>query len=161
MSLSEYNQSSQLTTNARAQGRKLTLKVVRNLDTDRSDWMSDVVIKTTLLGPHDTLRIRWTPVDLVYQPKVTDGIKKQINPSSTLKGKTSFSSSKMREDAGVDPDKTYPPHTATKPRASESISGKIKNIEADSSENKYGPGDNHSAYHRCQRLLTSNNPSRL
>ena len=36
---------------------KLTLRVVRNLDTDRSDWMSDVVIKSSLLGPHDTLRV--------------------------------------------------------------------------------------------------------
>ena len=90
MSLSQYNLSSQLSTNAKAQGRKLTLKVVRNLDTDRSDWMSDVVIKSSLLGPHGTLRVRWIPVDLGYQLKVTGDIKKQINPSSTLKGKTTW-----------------------------------------------------------------------
>ena len=46
MSLSQYNQSSQLTTNAKAQGRKLALKVVFNLETGRSDWVPDVVIKS-------------------------------------------------------------------------------------------------------------------
>ena len=140
MSLSEYNQSSQLTTNARAQGRKLTLKVVRSLDTDRSDWMSDVVIKSSLLGPHGTLRIRWTPVDLGYQLKVMGDIKKQINSSSTPKGKTSSTSSKMGGDAGVNPEIINPPSMVKKSQVSESISGKVKNIEADSSENKYERG---------------------
>ena len=92
MSLSQYNLSSQLTTNAKAQGRKLTLKVVMNLDTDRSDWVSDVVIKMSLIGTHDTLRICWTPVDHETILEITGSKKKQIN-SSALKGKMSSSSS--------------------------------------------------------------------
>ena len=83
MSLSQYNQSSQLTTNAKAQGRKLALKVVINLETDRSDWVSDVVIKSSLIGPHDTLRDRWIPVGIETLLEITGDKKKSINSSST------------------------------------------------------------------------------
>ncbi len=73
MSLSQFNLGSQLTTNAKAQGRKLALKVVINLETDRSDWVSDVVIKASLIGPHDTLRDddRWIPAGIETLLEIT------------------------------------------------------------------------------------------
>ena len=89
MSLSQYNQSSQLTTSAKAQGRKLALKVVINLETDRSDWVSDVVIKSSLIGPHDTLRDRWIPVGIETLVEITGNKNKSINSSSTFRGMTS------------------------------------------------------------------------
>ncbi len=89
MSLSQYNLRSQLTTNV----RRLALKVVLNLDTDRSDWVSDVVVKIALVGPHDTLRDCWIPVGFETLLEITGDEKNQINSSSTSKGKTSSSSS--------------------------------------------------------------------
>ena len=86
MNLSQYNQSSQLTTSVKAQGRKLALKVVINLETDRSDWVSDVVIKASLIRPHDTLRERWISVGIETQLEIQGSKNKSINSSSTWKG---------------------------------------------------------------------------
>ena len=62
MSLSQYNVG-QLTSNAKAQGRNFNLRVIKSLDSDRGPWLSDVVIKASLLGSHDTVRTQWIPVD--------------------------------------------------------------------------------------------------
>ena len=100
MSLSTHNAS--LTTNAKASGKKLTLKVIKNLDTDRQTWLSEVVMKSSLLGSHDTIRTQWVPIDEDQRVKIIGLNQKQINSSSTRLGKTSTStSSKGGGDAGA------------------------------------------------------------
>ena len=61
MSLTTHNAT--LTTNARASGKKQVLQVIKDLDHDRQTWMGDLVIKSMLLGNHDTVRVQWIPVD--------------------------------------------------------------------------------------------------
>jgi hypothetical protein len=59
MSLTAHHAN--LSSNAKASGRKLVLEVIKNLDVDRSAWLSDVVLKSSLLGTHDTVRTQWNP----------------------------------------------------------------------------------------------------
>ena len=99
MSLITHNAS--LTTNAKASGKKLTLRVIKNLDTDRQTWLSEVVMKSSLLGSHDTIRTQWVPIDDETRLKIIAN-RKQINSSSTRSGKTSTStSSRGGGDAGA------------------------------------------------------------
>ena len=76
-----------LTTNAKASGRKLTLTVIKDLDKDRQPWMAEVVLKSGLLGTHDTIRTRWLPQDRDYQVKIT-GMAQKTKSQSTLKTET-------------------------------------------------------------------------
>ena len=88
--------------------------------------------------------------DAGVNPDTTN--KKQINPSSTMKGKTSSSSSMMRGDAGVNPETSNPPSTVKRPKAPDTVSGKIKKVEADVSENKYEQGgDNLSGIEKSEK----------
>ena len=96
MSLS--NQSAMLTTTAKASGRKLTLTVIKNLDKDRQPWMAEVVLKSGLLGQHDTIRTKWVPQNQDYQVKVTGMAQAKAQPS--LKEETSSSITSM--EAGSD-----------------------------------------------------------
>ena len=88
----------------------------------------------SLIFPHDTLRNCWIPVGLETLLEITGSKKKPINSSSTSKGKTSSSSSEIGGDAEVNPETINPPSTATKPKASESVSEKTNDYEADASE---------------------------
>jgi hypothetical protein len=110
-----------------------------NLDTDRSDWVSDVVIKMSLIGTHDTLRICWIPVDHETILEITGSKKKQIN-SSVPKGKTSSPSSMMGRDAGMNPESINSLFMALKPQASEFESDKADDYEADASEEEIKTG---------------------
>ena len=57
--------SANLTTNAKASGRKLTLLIIKDLEKDREPWMADVVRK------HDTINMKWIPQNQDYQVKIT------------------------------------------------------------------------------------------
>jgi hypothetical protein len=87
-----------LTTTAKASGRKLTLTVIKNLDKDRQPWMAEVVLKSGLLGQHDTIRTKWVPQNQDYQVKVTGMAQAKAQPS--LKEETSSSITSM--EAGSD-----------------------------------------------------------
>ena len=63
-------QGANLTTNAKASGRKLTLLVIKDLEKDREPWMADVVRKSELLGQHDTINTKWIPQNQDYQVKI-------------------------------------------------------------------------------------------
>ena len=67
MSLSTHHTN--LSLNAKASGKKFVLKVIKNLDIDRSAWLSDVVLKSSLLGTHDTIREQWSPKDHDHEVK--------------------------------------------------------------------------------------------
>ena len=71
-------QSAMLTTNAKASGRKLTLILIKDLDNDRQPWMVDVILKSGLLGQHDTIRTKWIPQDQDYQVKITGMVQAKI-----------------------------------------------------------------------------------
>ena len=88
MSLSQYNVV-QMTSDVKAQGRTLNLRLITSLDSDRGPWLSDVVIKTSLLGSHDTVRTQWIPVDDETLLRVTGEKLRKINSSSTRKSMTS------------------------------------------------------------------------
>ena len=67
MSLSTHHTN--LSSNAKASGKKLALKVIKNLDIDRSAWLSDVVLKSSLLGTHDTVKTQWNHKDHDHEVK--------------------------------------------------------------------------------------------
>ena len=92
--------SANLTTNAKASGRKLTLLIIKDLEKDREPWMADVVRKSELLGQHDTINTKWIPQNQDYQVKITGvvSVKSQPDPS---KGSASFDTS-TAGDVGVD-----------------------------------------------------------
>ena len=75
--------SANLTTNAKASGRKLTLLIIKDLEKDREPWMADVVRKSELLGQHDTINMKWIPQNQDYQVKITGVVsaKSQPDPS--------------------------------------------------------------------------------
>ena len=92
--------SANLTTNAKASGRKLTLLIIKDLERDRELWMADVVRKSELLGQHDTINTKWIPQNQDYQVKITGvvSVKSQPDPST---GSASFDTS-TAGDVGVD-----------------------------------------------------------
>ncbi len=90
MSLSTHHTN--LSWNAKASGKKLVLKVVKNLGIDRSTWLSDVVLKSSLLGTHDTVKTQWSPKDHDHDVKF-------LGSSVSL----AIKSKKSAEDVKVDP----------------------------------------------------------
>jgi hypothetical protein len=131
MNISQYNMI-QLTLNAKAQGRELNLRLIKSLDSDRGPWLSDVVIKASLLGSHDTVRTQWISVDDETLLRVTGEKLREANSSSNKKGMTSSSSSKTGGDEGLSPEQLNPP-SVKKTKASSSMSGKTGG-EAEKSE---------------------------
>ena len=67
MSLTAHHAN--LSSNAKASGKKLVLKIIKQLDIDRSAWLSDVVLKSSLLGTHDTVRTQWSPKNYDHDVK--------------------------------------------------------------------------------------------
>ncbi len=66
MSLRTHNAN--LSSNAKASGKKLSLKVTK--DSDRPSWLSDVALKSSLLGTHHTIRTQWNPKDHDHDVKI-------------------------------------------------------------------------------------------
>ena len=62
--------SANLSSNAKAPGKKLSLELISNLDSDRSAWLTDVVLKSSLLGTHDTIRTQGNPKDHDHDVKI-------------------------------------------------------------------------------------------
>ena len=91
MSLTTHNAT--LTTNARASGKKQVLQVIKDLDHDRQTWMGDLVIKSMLLGNHDTVRVQWIPVDEETRLKIIG-----TNENPPLDGVSTSTSSRGRSD---------------------------------------------------------------
>ena len=89
-----------LTTNAKASGRKLTLLIIKDLEKDREPWMADVVRKSELLGQHDTINTKWIPQNQDYQVKITGVVSAKSQPDPS-KGSASSDTS-TAGDVGVD-----------------------------------------------------------
>ena len=97
MVMSLSMQSTMLTTNAKASGRKLTLIIIKELDNDRDAWMADVIRKIGLLGVHDTIRVKWIPQDQDYHVKITGMVQAKSQP--TLKTESASSDTSTARDA--------------------------------------------------------------
>ena len=117
MSLSTHNAN--LSSNAKASGKKLSLRVIKNLDVDRSAWLSDVVLKSSLLGTHDTIRTQWSPKDHDHEVKFLGS-----SVNLTLESKESAEDMKVYLAAGsADPSEKQPDSSSS-----------MKGMKAESSE---------------------------
>ena len=92
--------SANLTTNAKASGRKLTLLIIKDLEKDREPWMADVVRKSELLGQHDTINMKWIPQNQDYQVKITGVVSAKSQPDPSIGSASSDTST--AGDVGVD-----------------------------------------------------------
>ena len=103
--------SANLTTVAKASGRKLTLILITDLEKERQPWMADVILKSGLLGTHDTITTMWEPRDRDYDVKILGGVTLKTKSQPTVKtesASTSTTSDAELSTAGNGESKSQP-----------------------------------------------------